>query len=124
MKKETKTITTNKKAFHNYTVETEYQSGIVLQGCEIKSIRNGEINISDSYCVVQNGEVWVKKMELNKQPKTIIHKFIAKFNDEGIKCSENEYMEIADSFIENIDNLMKEMSHGTYETTQEFIKKI
>lgn len=69
-------------------------------------------------------EVWIKKMELNKQHKTIIHKFIAKFNDEGIKCSEKEYEEIAESFIKNIENLMKEMSYGTYGSTQEFIKKI
>lgn len=69
-------------------------------------------------------EVWIKKMELNKQPKTIIHKFIARFNDDGIKCSESEYMEIAESFIENIENLIKEMSYGTYESTKKFINSI
>lgn len=63
MKKEIKTITTNKKAFHNYSVEDEYTAGIVLLGCEIKSIRSGETNISDSYCVFQNGnELFIKNM--------------------------------------------------------------
>lgn len=62
MEKEIKTITTNRKAFHDYSVEDEYMSAIVLQGCEIKSIRNGEINISDSYCTFHNDELWMKNM--------------------------------------------------------------
>ena len=62
MKKEIKTITVNKKAFHNYSVEDEYVSGLVLLGCEIKSIRSGETNLTDGYCVFQNGELWLKNM--------------------------------------------------------------
>ena len=62
MKKEIKTITTNKKAFHNYSIEDEYVAGVVLLGCEIKSIRSGETNLTDGYCVFQNGELWLKNM--------------------------------------------------------------
>ena len=65
MKKEIKTITVNKKAFHNYSIEDEYVSAIQLLGCEIKSIRSGEVNISDTYCVFggkNNHELFVKNM--------------------------------------------------------------
>ena len=46
-----KTITENRKAYFNYIVEDDFTCGISLKGCEIKSIRRGEINISDSYCM-------------------------------------------------------------------------
>lgn len=62
MNKEIKTITTNRKAFHDYFIEIEYIAGVVLKGCEIKSIRSGETNLTDGYCVFQNGELWLKNM--------------------------------------------------------------
>ena len=65
MKREVKTITTNKKIHFNYSVEHEYMCGILLEGCEIKSIRKHEVNISDSFCYFdgKNGmELFVKDM--------------------------------------------------------------
>ena len=62
MEKEIKTITTNRKAFHDYSIEDEFMSGIVLKGCEIKSIRSGETNLTDGYCTFHNGELWMKNM--------------------------------------------------------------
>lgn len=47
----------NRKARFNYTVVDTYVAGIVLQGNEVKSLRSGNGNISDAYCVVDNGEV-------------------------------------------------------------------
>ena len=69
-------------------------------------------------------KVWIDQMELNKRPLTIIHKFIAKFKDENIFCSDDELMEIAESFISNIDTIMREMAFGDYETTYNFINSI
>lgn len=54
----------NKKARFNYEISDTYTAGIVLTGTEIKSIRDGKAGLVDSYCVVDNGEVWVKGMNI------------------------------------------------------------
>lgn len=56
----------NKKARFNYEIGDTFTSGIVLTGTEIKSIREGKANINDSYCIVENGEVWVKGMHVSE----------------------------------------------------------
>ena len=54
-----KLIAQNKKAFHDYFVEDTYEAGIVLVGCEVKSIRLGAINLRDSFVIMKNGEVFM-----------------------------------------------------------------
>lgn len=52
----------NRVARHDYFIEEEYECGIVLTGTEIKSIRDGKVNIKDSYGIVRNGEVFLLNM--------------------------------------------------------------
>jgi len=52
-------VTTNRKARHDYTVLEAVEAGIVLTGTEVKSLRQGNGNLGDSYAVVRNGEVWL-----------------------------------------------------------------
>ena len=52
-----KLITTNKKAFHDYNVVETLECGINLIGCEVKSLRCGEVNLADSYCRIVNGSL-------------------------------------------------------------------
>lgn len=59
-----KIVATNPTARHNYTVEDTYEAGIVLTGTEIKSIRNGEVNLKDSYANIKNGEVFIYGMHI------------------------------------------------------------
>lgn len=54
-----KLIAENRKAHHDYYIEDRYECGIVLSGTEVKSIRNGKINLRDSYCTVKEGEMWL-----------------------------------------------------------------
>lgn len=56
----------NKKARFNYEITDTYTAGLVLTGTEIKSIRDGKASLTDSYCVVDNGEVWVKGMHISE----------------------------------------------------------
>lgn len=56
----------NKKAHFNYEIGDTFTAGIVLTGTEIKSIREGKANLTDSYCLVENGEVWVKGMHISE----------------------------------------------------------
>ncbi len=56
---ESKTITTNRKAFHNYIVEESLEAGVVLTGTEIKSVRAGRVNLSDAYIRPDKEELWL-----------------------------------------------------------------
>ena len=52
-----KLISTNKKAFHDYNVVESLECGINLIGCEVKSLRKGEVNLADSYCRIVDGSL-------------------------------------------------------------------
>ena len=54
-----KTVATNRKARHDYTIDDTIEAGIVLVGSEIKSIRDGRVNLRDGFASIENGEVWL-----------------------------------------------------------------
>lgn len=57
-------ITVNKKAFHDYFIEEQYEAGLVLEGWEVKAIRASRINIKESYVVIRNGELFIIGMHI------------------------------------------------------------
>jgi|TARA_B110000037_G_scaffold220697_1_gene289317 SsrA-binding protein len=52
-------IIQNKKAFHDYFIEDKYEAGIVLEGWEVKAIRDGRANIKEAYVIIQKGEIFL-----------------------------------------------------------------
>ncbi|MGI6427275.1 MAG: SsrA-binding protein SmpB [Natronincolaceae bacterium] len=60
-----KIVSTNKKARHDYFIEETYEAGIALVGTEVKSIRQGKINIKDGYAQVENGEVFLYNVHIS-----------------------------------------------------------
>ena len=60
-----KIIAKNKTAYHNYTIENTLEAGIVLTGTEIKSIRNGKVNIKDAYVNIKNNEIFIFGMHVS-----------------------------------------------------------
>lgn len=68
----------NKKARFNYEISDTFTAGLVLTGTEIKSIRDGKASLTDSYCVVDNGEVWVKNMHVSEY-------FYGSYNNHSVK---------------------------------------
>lgn len=64
-----KTIAQNKKAYHDYFVDEKFEVGIALAGTEVKSIRQGNINLKDSYCKINNGEIFVVGMHISPYEK-------------------------------------------------------
>lgn len=96
-----KIVATNPIAKHNYNIIDTLEAGIVLTGTEIKSIRNGKVNLKDSYAVIKNGEAYVYGMHIspyeqgnifNKDPlrnrklllnKREIHKLIGLIKQQG-----------------------------------------
>lgn len=67
--KGTKTIADNRKARHDYFVLETYEAGIELVGTEVKSIRQGSVNLKDSWCSIDKGELWVKGMHISPYEK-------------------------------------------------------
>lgn len=52
----------NRKARHEYHIEETYEAGIVLKGTEVKSLRNGNASLNESFAMLQDGEVWLRDM--------------------------------------------------------------
>ena len=65
MEKKNNILIDNRKANYNYFLLEEYVAGIVLVGCEIKSIRNRDVNMSDSYCTFVSDELIIKNMHIS-----------------------------------------------------------
>ena len=60
-----KTIAENRKERHDYFVIESYEAGIELVGTEVKAIRQGGVNLKDSWCTIEDGELWVKGMHIS-----------------------------------------------------------
>lgn len=56
---ENRTITVNRKAYHDYIIEDSIEAGLALKGTEVKSVREGKINIRDAYAKPRDGELWL-----------------------------------------------------------------
>ena len=97
-----KPVATNRKAFHDYFIEERYEAGIMLQGTEVKSLREGRVNLQDSYASVRGSEVFLHQCHIspyslgnmmNHDPtrvrklllhKTEIHKLLGKTQQKGL----------------------------------------
>lgn len=60
-----KEITSNRKAFHEYSVLERFEAGIELAGTEVKSIRAGNVNLKDAFCTIKDGELFVRGMHIS-----------------------------------------------------------
>ena len=67
------TIALNKKARHDYFIEEKYEAGIALQGWEVKSLRAGRAQLTESYVVVKNGEAWLLGAHITPLPTASSH---------------------------------------------------
>ena len=63
--KDLKVVANNKKARHDYFIEKIYEAGLVLKGTEVKSIRQGRVNLKESYVIVKDGEIFVFGMHVS-----------------------------------------------------------
>jgi SsrA-binding protein len=64
-----KIIAKNKKAFHDYFIEEKFEAGIELAGTEVKSIRLGNVNLKDSFCLIKDGQLSVLGMHISPYEK-------------------------------------------------------
>ena len=71
--KGTKPIADNRKAGHEYFILERYEAGIALTGTEVKSIRQGGVNLKDSWCSIEEGELFIKQMHISPYEKGNIY---------------------------------------------------
>ncbi len=69
----------NRKAEYEYFFVDKYQAGIVLSGSEVKAIREGHASIKEAYCILRDGELWIKNMHISE------YKQAAQFNHEPVR---------------------------------------
>ncbi len=62
---EVKIVATNRRALHDYFIMETYEAGIALKGTEVKSLRQGEANLRDSYGIIKDGEVWLLGLHIS-----------------------------------------------------------
>lgn len=66
-----KVVVTNRRARHDYDILDTYEAGIVLEGTEVKSLREGKVSLSDTYAKPVNGELWLFNLHIGRyQPAT------------------------------------------------------
>ena len=63
--KGTKSVAQNRKAWHDYFVEDKYECGLALFGTEVKSMRQGRVNLKESWARIKDGEIWVEGMHIS-----------------------------------------------------------
>ena len=66
-------IANNKKAFHDYFIEEQFEAGVVLEGWEVKAIRAGRAQLKEAYVVVMDGAIWLVGMHLSPLTSTSTH---------------------------------------------------
>ena len=68
-----KNLTENRKAYFEYTILDKYIAGIQLKGSEVKSIRLNNVNMNEAYCLIQDGEMFIKNMHVSPHKQGGIH---------------------------------------------------
>jgi SsrA-binding protein len=56
----------NRQAYYDYFIDIKYEAGMVLLGTEVKSLRGGRASFNDSYCLVHDGEIWLKSLHISE----------------------------------------------------------
>ncbi|MDR0527263.1 MAG: SsrA-binding protein SmpB [Spirochaetaceae bacterium] len=74
-----KLIAKNRRAFYDYSIEDRWEAGIVLEGTEIKSVKEGRISFSDAWAEIVSGEIWLNQMSISENP------FSSLFNHEPLR---------------------------------------
>ena len=69
MAESVKVVAKNSKAYHDYFIEEKYEAGIELAGTEVKSIRMGNVNLKDSFCIIKDGQLAVHGMHISPYEK-------------------------------------------------------
>ena len=66
-------VISNRKAYRNYSIDEEFEAGIVLSGCEVKMVRQGSFSLREAYCEIRDGELWLVGSHIPEYPQASSH---------------------------------------------------
>ena len=89
-------IVKNKNAARNYHLTDKYQAGIVLEGWEVKGLRDGKVDVKDSYVTLKNNEAWVIGLKIDP-PASLMHESINPTRSRKLLLNKKEINKILDS---------------------------
>lgn len=84
----------NREAYFNYAIEDKYVAGIVLLGTEVKSIRAGKLSFADSFCLFDNGELWIRGLYIAEYSHGTSNNHIA-VHDRKLLLKKNELKKLS-----------------------------
>lgn len=90
-----KTVIQNRKAFHDYAIEGRYEAGIVLQGSEVKALREGRGQIREAYALIREGEAWLLGMHISPYSAISTHRSIEPTRERKLLLHRGEIDELA-----------------------------
>ena len=118
MSREEKTISTNKKAFHDYFVEERLEAGIALTGTEVKSLRENGASLRDCFATVRGGELWLhsvhispyshgnrSNVQVDRSRKLLVHR--KEIRELAAKTKERGYSIVPLRLYFNTENMVK-----------------
>jgi SsrA-binding protein len=88
-------IVTNRKAFYEYHVLEEFEAGIVLLGSEVKSIRIGNVTLTDSFIYLKSGEVWIKNFKVARYKQTHLSEKHEENRDKKLLLTKTQIVKIS-----------------------------
>lgn len=89
-----KSVVKNKKAYHEYQILDKYIAGIQLQGSEVKSIKAGKVSISEAYCFINDGEIFIKGMHVTEHKEGGIHNNHVPVRDRKLLLKKKEILKL------------------------------
>ena len=94
-KNDTKTLAVNRKARHDYDILERYEAGIVLKGSEVKAIRDGRVNLKDSFARIRNGEIFLINMHVSPYRHASTHETVDPRRDRKLLMHKREITRLA-----------------------------
>lgn len=84
----------NRQAYFNYFIDDKYETGIALLGTEVKSIREGKLSFNDAFCLIDDGEIWVRGLYIAEYSHGTVNNHIA-VHDRKLLLHKREINKIA-----------------------------
>ncbi len=95
-----KFIIKNKRAYFEYTIIDKYIAGIQLQGSEVKSIKDGKVSISEAYCFVTGGEIFIKGMHVSEYKQSGTHNNHIPVRDRKLLLKKKEIIKLSEKILQ------------------------
>jgi SsrA-binding protein len=92
-----KSITKNKKAYFEFSILEKHMAGIKLQGSEVKSIRAGKVSISEAYCFINDGEIFIKGMNVTEHKEGGKHNNHQPLRDRKLLMKKKEILKLKEN---------------------------